>query len=103
MPSNVYLNLFYADTTQTHRVQRNVYVEKDGTVLAEMVYTMPSPDKMIIEHTEVDDGLQGKKIGYQLVHAGVEYAREKQMKIIPLCSFARAIFNKTPDFNDVLA
>ena len=68
-----------------------------------MVYTSPSPDKMIIEHTEVDESLQGKKIGYQLVHQGVEYAREKGIKIIPLCSFARAIFHKTPEFKDVLA
>ena len=79
------------------------YVEEDGEILAEMVYSMPSPDKMIIEHTEVDEKLQGKKIGYQLVHKGVEFAREKGIHIIPLCSFARAIFTKTPDFGDVLA
>lgn len=79
------------------------YVEVDGKIVAEMVYTMPSPDKMIIEHTEVDDSLQGKKVGYQLVHRGVEYAREKGLKIIPLCSFARSVFKKTSDFNDVLA
>ena len=79
------------------------YVEQEGTILAEMVYSMPTPDKMIIEHTEVDDSLQGKKVGYQLVHRGVEYAREKGLKIIPLCSFARSVFKKTSDFNDVLA
>ncbi|RYY62860.1 MAG: N-acetyltransferase [Chitinophagaceae bacterium] len=79
------------------------YVEQDGKVVAEMVYTSPSPDKMVIEHTEVDDSLQGKKVGYQLVHRGVEYAREHGMKIVPMCSFARAVFNKTSDFNDVLA
>ena len=79
------------------------YVEQEGRILAEMVYTMPSPDKMIIEHTEVDESLQGKKIGYQLVHTGVEYARTNSIKIIPLCSFARSVFKKTSDFNDVLA
>jgi predicted GNAT family acetyltransferase len=30
-------------------------VGQDGAILAEMVYSMPSPNKMIIEHTEVDD------------------------------------------------
>ncbi|WP_423172729.1 GNAT family N-acetyltransferase, partial [Stenotrophomonas sp. CASM114] len=79
------------------------YVEIDGNIVAEMVYTLPSPDKMIIEHTEVDESLKGKKVGYQLVHHGVEYAREKGMKIIPLCSFARSVFEKTSEFRDVLA
>ena len=37
------------------------FVELDGNILAEMVYTMPSPYKMIIEHTEVNDELRGKK------------------------------------------
>ena len=35
------------------------YVGQDGAILAEMVYSMPSPNKMIIEHTEVDDSLGG--------------------------------------------
>ncbi|MET0635378.1 MAG: GNAT family N-acetyltransferase [Chitinophagaceae bacterium] len=79
------------------------YVEEEGNILAEMVYTMASPGQMIIEHTEVNDSLKGKKVGLQLVHHGVEYAREHDIKIIPLCSFARSVFQKTSDFNDVLA
>ena len=79
------------------------YIEEDGRIVAEMVYTLPAPDKMIIEHTEVDESLKGRKIGYQLVHRGVEYAREKGMKIIPLCSFAGSVFKKTSEFSDVLA
>ena len=35
------------------------YVGQDGAILAEMVYTM-APNKMIIEHTEVDESLEGK-------------------------------------------
>jgi predicted GNAT family acetyltransferase len=37
-----------------------------------------------------------------LVHAGVEYARENNLKIFPLCPFAKSIFDKREAFRDVL-
>jgi predicted GNAT family acetyltransferase len=79
------------------------YVEYEGEIAAEMIYTMPSEDKMIIEHTEVDEVLQGQNVGYELVHAGVEYARHHGLKIIATCPFARAILQKKPDWADVMA
>jgi uncharacterized protein len=79
------------------------FVQVDGNILAEMVYNTPSPDKMIIEHTEVSDELKGQKVGYQLVHTGVEFARKHNMKIIPLCPFAKSVFDKKAEYHDVLA
>lgn len=73
-----------------------------GAILAELVYTKPSADKMIIEHTEVDDTLAGKKVGLQLVTMAVDYARQQNLKIIPLCPFAKSVFDKKPELRDVL-
>jgi predicted GNAT family acetyltransferase len=78
------------------------FVGGDGKVLAEMTYSLPNPNKMIIEHTEVSDELRGKNVGYQLVHTAVEYARTHEMKIVPLCPFANSVFKKRPEFADVL-
>ena len=78
------------------------FVQVDGNILAELVYTMPSSDKMILEHTEVSDELKGQNVGYQLVHTAVEYARSHDLKIIPLCPFANAVFRKKPEYADVL-
>ena len=78
------------------------FVEMDGNILAEMVYSMPSPNKMIIEHTEVSEELKGKNVGNQLVHTAIEYARTKNIKIIPLCPFASSVFKKKPEYADVL-
>lgn len=78
------------------------YVGEENEPLAEMAYTMASPSKMIIDHTEVSDELRGKNVGYQLVHHVVEYARANNIKIIPLCPFAKSVFDKTPAFADVL-
>jgi len=79
------------------------YVGQDGTILAEMVYSMPSPNKMIIEHTEVDDSLVGKGVGLQLLNTAVDYARTHNIKIVPLCPFAKSMFDKKPELRDVLA
>lgn len=78
------------------------FVERDGNILAEMTYTMSSPDKMIIEHTEVSDELRGQNVGYQLVHTAVDYARKHNIKIIPLCPFANSVFKKKTEYQDVL-
>jgi predicted GNAT family acetyltransferase len=78
------------------------FVAQDENILAEMTYTMAAPDKMIIEHTEVDDELKGQNVGYQLVHTAVEYARTHHIKIVPLCPFANSVFKKKPEFADVL-
>ena len=78
------------------------YVEVDGNILAEMVYTMASPTKMIIEHTEVSDELKGKNVGYRLVTTAVDYARQHNIKIIPLCPFAKSVFDRKEELRDVL-
>ena len=79
------------------------YVEGDDDIEAEMTYHMTAPDKMVIEHTEVGDELRGQNVGYQLVHAAVEYARQHHIKITVWCPFAKKVFDKKPDWHDVLA
>jgi predicted GNAT family acetyltransferase len=78
------------------------YIEQDGENVAEMVYTMPSPDKMIIEHTEVNEKLKGQNVGNKLVLNAVEYARANNIKIIPLCPFTLSVFKRKPEYHDVL-
>ena len=51
----------------------------------------------------VDEKLSGQGVARKLVDAGVAFAREKSYKIIPQCSYANAVFNKTPEYADVWA
>jgi len=78
------------------------YIEKDGTSLAEMTYSMAGDSLMIIDHTHVDDLLRGKSAGKQMLMEAVTYAREKNLKVMPLCPFAAAMFKKLPEIQDVL-
>lgn len=77
------------------------YLEQNGEELAEMTYTIED-GSMVIQHTEVDESLRGKDIGFQLVEHGVEYARQEHLKIVPLCEYAEKVLQRTEKFQDVL-
>ena len=78
------------------------YVEVDGNREALMTYTWAGENKIIIDHTEVGDLLRGKRVGYKLVEASVDFARKNGVKILPLCPFAKAVFDRTSSYKDVL-
>jgi hypothetical protein len=79
------------------------YIGANGAFLAEMVYSRsPASQKLIIEHTDVNELYADKEIGQKLIATGVAYARIHQLKIVPLCSFAKTIFDKNDSFRDVL-
>jgi uncharacterized protein len=78
------------------------FIHENGERLAEMSYSKAGDDLIIIDHTEVSDKLRGKGAGKQLVTAAVEYARKKDIKILPLCPFAKSVFDKVKEFSDVL-
>lgn len=78
------------------------YIEIDDQIVAKMDYSWSGADRILITHTEVSDILKGKGAGKQLVTKAVEFAREKGIKIVPLCSFARRVFDTVKEFSDVL-
>ena len=78
------------------------FIEEGGTRLAFMTYSKAGPSRIIIDHTEVSEALKGKNAGKQLVAAAVDYARKNNIKILPLCPFARSVFDRVKEFADVL-
>ncbi|WP_430438126.1 GNAT family N-acetyltransferase [Polaribacter uvawellassae] len=67
-----------------------------------MTYSIAGENHIIIDHTEVEPEFKGKNVGKQLLYKIVEMAREKNIKITPLCPFANAMFKKLIDIKDVL-
>lgn len=78
------------------------YIEIDGKQEAMITFVFAGEDKIIVDHTEVNEGNNGKGFGKKMVSAAVEYARENGIKILPLCPFAKSVFDKVPEFRDVL-
>lgn len=79
------------------------YVEVDGKVAAEMTWVWAGDQQIIIDHTQIDESLRGKNVGRELVHRAVLFARENNIKILPLCPFAKSVFDKTAEYRDVLS
>lgn len=79
------------------------YIEVDGKREAEMTYSKAGDKIIIIDHTGVKDALSGTGAGRQLVKAGVDYAREHGLKVIPLCPFAKVQIQRHTEWQDVLS
>lgn len=68
-----------------------------------MTFTWAGTDKFIIDHTEVNPDFSGQGVGKKMVMDAVAFAREKNLKIIPLCPFAKSVFDKEAEIRDVLS
>lgn len=78
------------------------FIELDGNRIAEMTYSKNGDYRIIIDHTEVSEDYKGEGLGKVLVFRGVEFARENNLKILPLCPYARVVFRRNKEeFADV--
>lgn len=67
-----------------------------------MTYSIASPNLIIIDHTDVGVSLKGQGVGKKLLLKIVEKARDQNIKIMPLCPFAKSVFDKEESLQDVL-
>lgn len=51
---------------------------------------------MRIEYVEVAPELRGSGFGLQLVEAAVAFARHNQLRVVPVCSYARMVIARDP-------
>lgn len=78
------------------------FIQHNSLIKGELVYTLEENNIMRINHTEVDDELQGKNKGKELLEQAVAYARDNHLKIVPACPFVRSVFERDPDrYKDV--
>jgi uncharacterized protein len=79
------------------------FIDENGEWIAELAYIKSGDGQITIDHTEVDEKLRGQGVGEDLVKAAVDFARENGLKIKLICPYARKVFEKNPDYSDVLA
>ena len=91
------------DIQHTEQDSRGCFYIKDGfNVLAQMTYSLGN-GFMIIDHTEVDDRLQGQQAGKKMLDRAAVLARAEKRRIIPLCPFAKSMMEKKHnEYKDVL-
>ena len=76
-------------------------VDENNNMHAEITYTNAGDGIYIIDNTYVEPSHQGKGIAKKLVFAVVQKARFENKKIVPLCPFANAEFERNFQYQDV--
>ena len=71
--------------------------------VGEMTYQRPTPERILIDHTHVFDGFEGRGIARQMVLAAVDFARANNRQIFPVCTYAQALLTRTDEYKDILA
>jgi uncharacterized protein len=60
------------------------------------------PGKLVLVHTEVPVEFAGQGIGSKLVRAGIEFAREQELAVVPLCPFATEYIRRHQEYLDLV-
>lgn len=60
------------------------------------------PGAIRFYHTEVPESHGGQGLGTALIRAGLASARERGLKVIPICPFFRAYLRKHPEEQDLI-
>jgi predicted GNAT family acetyltransferase len=57
---------------------------------------------ILIKHTEVLAGHEGKGLGSKLVQAALDHARGQRKTVIPICPYALNWVRRHPEYHDVV-
>lgn len=68
----------------------------DGEKFGFLEFTRPEVGVMRIEYVEVSPNLRGTGLGRQLVEKAVAFANEAKLRVLPICSYARAVIQRDP-------
>lgn len=79
-----------------NRGQGAFLINREGKQLGEMVVSSAA-NNLTVYHTEVAPEAEGQGLAKKLLLAMVQYARDKQLKVIPLCPFVQAQFKRHPE------
>ncbi len=85
---------------RTHGARGEFYVERDGQRVAELTYSV-NGDSVVVGHTWVDPRLRGGRLAPGLVDEVAKWARSESRRIVPACSYVRAVFARSPKYDDV--
>jgi len=74
----------------------------EGRELGHLEYNIIPPSTIDFYHTFTEPDAQGQGVAGKMVTAGLEWAKEKNYKVIPSCSYVVAFLKKNPQFSSSL-
>ena len=61
------------------------------------------PGRVVFTHTGVPPAYRGQGLAAQLVEAGLRWAREAGLKVVPACSYVQLYIQRHPEWQNLVA
>ncbi|WP_425559544.1 GNAT family N-acetyltransferase [Lactiplantibacillus plajomi] len=88
----------------TREPNRFFFNDEQGKLAGEITFpAINDGQTWVIEHTFVRDDFGHQGLAGQLTQAVIDAARAEDKQIQPLCTYAKAYFDRHPEAGDVLA
>jgi predicted GNAT family acetyltransferase len=79
------------------------YIGSDeNNSIAEITYFYKLDNVIVIDHTYVSEELRGQSIAGKLLQKVVQLARNSNLKVIPVCSYAVVKSTRNDEYKDIL-
>lgn len=82
--------------------RRRFELETDGHI-AFIDYRLSDDNVMSLTHTEVPAALGGKGLGSRIVEQALQYIKDNQYKLVPLCPFVAKFVRTHREWQSLLA
>jgi len=63
---------------------------------------IPAGSNIVYSHTEVPKVFEGQGIAGKLARTALDYARDNNLKVIPLCPFVAGYIRKHPEYQPLV-
>jgi predicted GNAT family acetyltransferase len=84
-----------------HNEAHHRFEVAEGDLLAVAMYKREE-NKIIFTHTGVPDELEGKGVGSALAKTALNYARDNQLEVVPICPFMRAYIDRHEEYQHLV-
>ncbi|HEY2805827.1 MAG TPA: GNAT family N-acetyltransferase [Gemmatimonadales bacterium] len=91
-----------ATPTFIHDDEQGLFIADIDGHQATLTYQAVDDTTLDFQSTFVPHALREQQIGTRLVRYGLEWARERKMKVIPSCWFVGSVVERYPEFRDLL-
>ncbi|MDR7267602.1 putative GNAT family acetyltransferase [Pelomonas saccharophila] len=64
---------------------------------------VPGDGQVVFTHTGVPPAYRGQGLAARLVEAGLQWAREQGLKVVPACSYVQLYLQRHPEWQHLVA
>ena len=90
-------DLMVIHNEQAHRFE----LDADG--LRSLLTYRRFPDRIILDHTEVPQPLEGKGFAAKLARFALDFARQQHLRVVPLCPYISSFLRKHTEYQDLVS